>query len=306
MVEELGVRSYLGCPIRVSGVTLGSLCVVDAQARTFSAEDRRKVEAIAQDLSDTLEQLEDQQVRGAPATTLSRACAPAFGELRNLLAPLKCGLGHAAAASAELKCALRALRLKDPAERARFEGLLEETMNAAEDVAEVLAEVNGVSNRLTDQLGSLEVLLASPAAKVDLTDALQHACTVALHLTKLVGGVRLGGEAATAKDPVENRLTAMVAAMLALCAKDLSAARAASGISLHCTRVPGAFELSLSAPAWTEEQAQRAEHELRGLLDGSPGLTASRSGSVLQLKVARRSTGLPRRPSGPVAISSLT
>ncbi len=47
LVDEYGIQAYLGVPLRVGDSTLGSLCVIDTQPRTFSPDVRDALEKIA-------------------------------------------------------------------------------------------------------------------------------------------------------------------------------------------------------------------------------------------------------------------
>lgn len=52
VVQEPKIRFYAGCPLVVNGYRMGTICVIDKKARTFSAEDRQ----LLRDLADIAEQ----------------------------------------------------------------------------------------------------------------------------------------------------------------------------------------------------------------------------------------------------------
>ncbi len=54
LVESHGVRAYLGVPVRVGDEIVGTLCVLDVNPRRFSAESRRALEALAQQVEHRL------------------------------------------------------------------------------------------------------------------------------------------------------------------------------------------------------------------------------------------------------------
>ena len=48
---EKGIRFYAGAPLRTtSGFVVGSLCMIDTEPRTFSEEDEKTLQAMADDL----------------------------------------------------------------------------------------------------------------------------------------------------------------------------------------------------------------------------------------------------------------
>lgn len=52
VVQEPKIRFYAGCPLIVNGYRMGTICVIDKKARTFSEEDRQ----ILRDLANLAEQ----------------------------------------------------------------------------------------------------------------------------------------------------------------------------------------------------------------------------------------------------------
>jgi GAF domain-containing protein len=56
LVLEKGIRFYAGAPLRTSsGLTIGSLCVIDTEPREFGEEDRRRLQGMADELMSDLE-----------------------------------------------------------------------------------------------------------------------------------------------------------------------------------------------------------------------------------------------------------
>lgn len=52
VVNDPKIRFYAGCPLRVNGYKMGTLCIIDKKARPFSAEDR----SLLRDLANIAEQ----------------------------------------------------------------------------------------------------------------------------------------------------------------------------------------------------------------------------------------------------------
>ncbi len=51
LVKRFGIRSYVGVPLRIDGVVVGSLCGLDVRPRQFHEEDRRLLAALGEQVS---------------------------------------------------------------------------------------------------------------------------------------------------------------------------------------------------------------------------------------------------------------
>jgi GAF domain-containing protein len=59
VVDEIGIRSYLGAPlIDHTGTTLGTICVVDTEARPWGREGLETIKALAAELTERINQRE--------------------------------------------------------------------------------------------------------------------------------------------------------------------------------------------------------------------------------------------------------
>jgi predicted PurR-regulated permease PerM len=66
LVLEKGIRFYAGAPLRTSsGLVLGSLCVIDTKPRSFSEQDRERLQALADQL---MTELEGEHSKGVVST----------------------------------------------------------------------------------------------------------------------------------------------------------------------------------------------------------------------------------------------
>lgn len=55
-LDRLGIRSYAGVPIRTpEGAAIGSFCLTDGEARTYSADDRAYLRLLAEEVAEQLE-----------------------------------------------------------------------------------------------------------------------------------------------------------------------------------------------------------------------------------------------------------
>jgi GAF domain-containing protein len=65
VVDEIGIRSYLGAPlIDHTGTTLGTICVVDTEPRPWGREGLETIKALASELVERINQREGDQAKG--------------------------------------------------------------------------------------------------------------------------------------------------------------------------------------------------------------------------------------------------
>ncbi|WP_328914579.1 MULTISPECIES: GAF domain-containing protein [unclassified Streptomyces] len=60
VVDELGVRTYLGAPVKdpASGVTLGTVCVIDTEPIPWTKEDVENIKGVAEQVTSVLQRRE--------------------------------------------------------------------------------------------------------------------------------------------------------------------------------------------------------------------------------------------------------
>ncbi|MFH8791359.1 GAF domain-containing protein [Streptomyces sp. NPDC017941] len=67
VVDELGIRSYLGAPlVDRSGLVLGTVCVADVRPRPWGCEGLDTIKAMAAELTGRIQRREDEGNAGAP------------------------------------------------------------------------------------------------------------------------------------------------------------------------------------------------------------------------------------------------
>ena len=63
VVKEFNVQAYLGVPVLVEDVVVGSLCVLDTKKRGFSEEDKHNLHGLAALVNDRLEEITKKTLR---------------------------------------------------------------------------------------------------------------------------------------------------------------------------------------------------------------------------------------------------
>jgi len=188
LVELYGIEAYLGEPVLVDRMVVGALCVIGTEPRTFSDEDRAKMKRLASRVTERLEDL----VRSSQSTNrrlVGQATAPAFGELRNLMAILTMNARSARMGAADAELVARLLQ-DLPASVHAANAALTEAADRAASLGEVVADISEVSERLMVMVEALETLLGDLSAQtVSAQEVVTAASHLAHHRTKLVGGV---------------------------------------------------------------------------------------------------------------------
>jgi GAF domain-containing protein len=185
LVRTHGVRAYMGAPVRVNDAVLGSLCVIDANPRTFSDAERAALLALAEKVSARCAEL-SAAAAGARLGQQVSATQDAFPELRNQLLMLEGAIDEAAYERSQLAPALRA---------AAFGGATRTVLQQAEEALEALGErlrdASDAARRIGAQAVALESVLSEGFVSADLDEALSRAVELSRHLMKLLPGVEL-------------------------------------------------------------------------------------------------------------------
>lgn len=274
LVRTHGIRAYLGFPLKVGDVVVGSLCGVDSRPREFSAEQKLRLAALAARASARLAELG----RGSrpPAPVLASAMQPAIAELRNVVAPLISGVPSARVASEELKVALRA--------RGALPEWARRTAEAANDLGEVLAEMEGSADRLRPILHAVQRTVGEPTRATTAQETVELAVEIARHHLRHVGGVRVGSVSGDAlRAPVGVAVSA-AAALLSSLGLALQQHRRRSGIDVEAQRSGEAVTIRFSVEVPAELVTRCANEVAVHFPGGEPAVSSS--GSVISLAFA--------------------
>ena len=284
LVDRMGIRAYYGVPVSIGPHTAGSLCVVDVQPRTFSAEQREAMEDLARRASARLAELARLEGTGDP---LSRVTIPVFCELRNLLTPLWLQVNRARMGTFELQPLLRLLEGHDAASVKLEDWLpfLEGARHAAQDVTQAVRGLQSVAERLQGSILGLEHIMA-PRASVPLEQVVQAASTLSLHATRPVGGLRWPGEVpglrvATPREAI----TATSAALVALCDRLCTAGRREHGLTAELRPQRASVHLALASDGLGARDLADVYQELRELLGSASPVQLHQEEDALVLEL---------------------
>lgn len=171
------VRAYLGVPIRSADATIGTLCVLDIQERSFTSEDLGRLEELAGEVTERLTQ------QRKPKDKLHDVARPAMTESRRLLTAMELHLASARLALADLSPLVRWAW----SQREKMVGALARAAQAYPELLATLSDLDEIARRLETQHGALQSLLSKPA-RTTIGDVLETAQALSVQELRQVGG----------------------------------------------------------------------------------------------------------------------
>jgi hypothetical protein len=288
--KAYGVRAYLGMPVHVDDTVVGSLCVLDTEARDFTESDRQRLAALAESVDQRLTQLS--QTRNLARSTLSeRSTGPALEELSDALDAVRTG---AMAAAMGLKAVQSYHRLFQH----YVEGgavppkVLQSAMRAAHDAVaaceDTLDEIGVAAADGADYVVAIEGVTL-PASATRLSEVLMAAQDLARPATKRTGSFSLPD---VDDDPVivppRQLAVGVVASAIMAVAARLESSRERSGLRLRVWFGDDAAWLGLSAAPLSEEDARVIAGELSQRLGEDPSLGVEADDETVRIRLRVR------------------
>jgi hypothetical protein len=182
------LHSYAGVPLRIGDVVVGALCVLSDEKRATSPEVIARLEALSLRAGARLDVLRGEDDRNL----LQMATGPVFGELKNALSPVSVAGAALRLLAAEIAPLGRALRAGELGQTAL--PVLRDATLAIDDIQELADELQHSASRVGEMVGLLESVLQRENSARALNDVLQTAQRMAVHATRVVGGVIVHGE----------------------------------------------------------------------------------------------------------------
>lgn len=279
LVDRYGIRAYLGEPVEANGEVLGSLCVIDLEPRSFSDSEKALLHQLAQRVNQRLTALAETRAWEEQHALIDRAVTPAFGEVRNLLAPLLLNISSARLATTELAPLARLAGLLGEDSPVPAAGALVTAGAALGDLVESLADMETAVVRLERSVSALEKLTTASPLELNLSEVIEAATELAHHHTKLVGGVRWEGvqPAHRIRTPRSGAIALVSATLTSLSARIREHADRA-GLTVRVTSEDsGATLLAFGANAAFD--AQQVAESLASLVPGGSSLAVKARGS---------------------------
>jgi hypothetical protein len=246
LVTRYGIRSYLGMPIEIGGVAVGTICVFGHTPRTYTATDGALL-AHARDAA--AKRLSALSIEGGRSLH-EVAVRPQFAELRNRLQPMIDGVASMQIALAELQAVHRVTEYvtSHPEEQGTVLPL-ETAQEALRDLEDCLAEVASDVTHVHRAVLALESASVAAGTTCLVNEIVDAASTLAYHHTKLAGGLHwpraLPNVILVA--PVSIAVNAVAAAVSGL-ANEIALSRGERGIAASFVARDGMAGFRLEAP----------------------------------------------------------
>ncbi len=274
--EQYGFRSYLGSPLRIGDVVVGSLCTVDTKPRKFADADVAAITAYAERASKRLRELAAVRHRDA----LGDALYPAFSEVRNLLTPIQLGLSRADTASTELAAVHHVTR--DILQRSHADDRVLKVLTRGDDMLadleKALVGAGKTFDRLRSMLEALETAVTSGDATTPAGDILKTALALSHHVTKLVGGVDLVVPAPPASVAIRRGNAALFLSTVLTTVVDDASKGPQAKPQVTPVDAEGEVQFWITSKALTEALAQSIVEHLTELLPALPGVALRAKG----------------------------
>lgn len=291
LVKRYGIQAYLGIPVRVDEVVVGSLCVLDTKARGFSADDRKRLTELAQKASTRLEQIAESRRRPQQSLT-TQVTVPGLAELRQSVEPIKSCTASAQVATATLQSLLQLVshtRGGGTAPPGVLDGALEQSLLAMEDLGDSLSEIELSSSDVDDCAAALQsVLEASEPAR--LSELLRSAQDLSRSPCRTVGGAPLPSLAADPFLAAPRAIAvALISGALNRLAQHMCELGLTGGIVMDVRDDDASVVVSLSSPVLpaTVYEQMRAALVADSSEDPTASLRATATAISVSLTVAR-------------------
>ena len=192
IVDEHGIRAYLGMPIRSNNQVIGSLCVLDTEPHSFSDEEKDNLGRLADLVNDRLAQLNKSRKKDQ-SQLIGKAAFPALEEVKEAIEPIKPQISNSMVALRELSTFMRFMEQtlygKFPS-KDELRKTLSDAKLALERCENSLYDIEVSSEDAMDAVDALEHVFM-PSTTVLLSEIAEAGRELARHVTKESGGVLL-------------------------------------------------------------------------------------------------------------------
>lgn len=277
LVDRYEIRAYLGEPVHIDSIVVGSLCAIDVKPRMFTDDERAVVAKLSIRASKRLKELSQMAQTTRPAL-LGAAVQPCFAELRNILTPVAFDLHTARVAIADLAPLSRISALSG--EGAPALGVLIRAADALAQLRQIVSDLERSHARLFDNIESIESLMVPRGCRTAVAEVMNLSSKLALHHLRAAGGMKW--------DPVSPDLAIAAPKMVAASAISvalLSMAAAGSRVRGSATESGGQVIIELTSAALDQPTAARIAAEVNDLLDQNVLIRASAASGRIHLRM---------------------
>ena len=289
LVDQYGIRAYLGIPVSANDRVLGSLCVLDTVPRTFTSDEHEHLVQLAERVSVRLDELAA-HVPSKAAQLVDTATRPVFPEIRNAMTPIVASLHQLRAACADLT-PLAHLAHADlaPEHLSRTLTCLRSSRLAVEDLVEISQDLDEQVERVRRGLEALSSAL-HPMPSTQAHVAWQSAVVLAQHTARLVGGVQSPQlpEGITLACPSTLAVSVLSTAVSGIASHAVES-RTTSGVSVYTTVTVDHVVFRLSAEGIKQQAYVQLSNMLESLTAHATPVKVDSSGQEIALHFKRSS-----------------
>jgi hypothetical protein len=285
LVKNFNIQSYLGAPLEIDDVTVGSLCVIDTKPRKFSEEERATLGELADRVNIRLGEISRDQ-RATQADMLNDAAVPALAELREMLSvaqdEAKAGQLTTTALASFFRLAVHA-GSGNSTQQDYFQRSLKGAQIALENCENEFYDIE-----------------ANVADAMDIRNALEHGMiqTSTTHLSEVaIAGwelarqhtIEIGGASFPDLpiDPVISTPRPLAVVLVSTCLSSIAARMSAldldGGINMDVEELNAQVGIRIGANELSNEAFQSVASELGVLTRNHPSVVVQASGDAVQL-----------------------
>ncbi|MDX1654808.1 MAG: GAF domain-containing protein [Candidatus Competibacteraceae bacterium] len=288
LVEEYGVRCYLGMPVLANGMVVGSLCVLGDHPHAFSDAERERLQKLAELVSQRLEVLSEHRMQ-ARSSLVVRASVPALAELHETLTAIDEGVAAASMATTALESFHRLaehLAASGSTHTRALNSGLAVAKKALEECQNALYDIEASSGDAQDCSAALESVLTS-SGSTHLSEVMVSGQELARYNLRNIGNSVLPD---FRYDPVLATPRPLAVALLATClslvAARMSEHHLIDGIYLDTWDGGAVAEIIVKAKGLTEEMLREVVAEVEKNTGKDPTVKVHASAGALRLSLA--------------------
>ncbi len=186
LVEQYGIRAYLGVPIRIDDEVLGTLCVIDTEPHVFSDADRARLRRLADRVQIALVRLATRRIT-APLGLVEASLSPVLATLRNHLVPIYYGIDEARAAVLQIRTCMTAVQMG--ADTAYLQQNLPNVAGAVATLDRTLRLLGESTDGLLSGVETIERSASTTWQSPKLKAAIDHGTELCDHMIEHIDGV---------------------------------------------------------------------------------------------------------------------
>lgn len=274
VVKDFNIKAYLGVPIKVNEIIIGSLCVLDTKEREFTEDENNSLIKLSGLVNDRLEKTTEKR-RKIRLNLNERALKPGLYQLGASLAPVQANINSSYSSVASIRSFLimaQTLIEENPDLSNTYKSSLQAAIKANEESEGYISEIEASMLDIEDGVNALGNL-TSLNKSMKLSEILIASQDLSLHLTKEVGGFRLPD---VGKDPIIYPNGMLAIAILSNClislAEILKKEDYSGGITIKVIEHEAMTTLHIYAKAINTDNLKAISAALKKYLDEDPSV----------------------------------